>query len=82
MVFIVSKLIVLKLILDFVVGNVVKRAVDKTKENRHVWVIMQWHNCPFFNEEENKSVVRLLLINCNSVQVSLIVVWVLGTFNT
>ena len=62
-----TQLIVLKLLFNFVVADIVQSTIHKSEENRHIGMIMQRHNSSLFNEEQNKSVVCILLVDRDAV---------------
>ena len=69
------KVVVLKLVINLIIGMILEITCHETEEDRHVWMVMQRHQSTFLYEEENQSVVIIIRhIDSDSVQVLLKVI--------
>ena len=75
MIFIIDKIVVLVLFIDFVVGAISQIAEDETEKDRHIGMVVERHPRALFYKEEDKPVILTVkTVNCHSIQIALEVV--------
>ena len=80
MVLIEGELVVSELIIHFVITSVVEATKHHAEEHTHVWVIVQWHASSLLDKEKDQPVV-LTALNCNTGEILLKVIWILGSLD-
>ena len=71
------EVVILELRVKFVERHVFELAEHQSEEHAHVGVVMQWHFCPFFNEEKYEAII-FIATDCYAVKLLLEVVWIVG----
>lgn len=82
-VLVVGELIVFKFLVDLVVTVILQLAKNHSEKYWHVRVVVQGHDCSFFDKEENEAVILLILAsNRYSIQVAVKAIRVVGAVHS